>query len=266
MNKMVIPVIVGLLFALNACGVNYNAESISTVQNDKESSEATKTDFEYKNSSATDETQATPLNENNICSFTSVEEMLATLESNQSLPYMVEVNDEETSSLKVIVEQGITWIPVPKYEHVDLPLQNVNGLDNILVEPNSVFGIPIIWYYSELDGADVIISTGILTDEEIKQLGDGSIDALKKWKEDILATLPENPDAIEVSTTTTQSDILINDARLPAIITQYSTDPRYHVEFIADDSIYVKIYIYPEDYDCGVLSELSFIKETITNP
>lgn len=69
-----------------------------------------------------------------------------------------------------------------------------------------------------------------------------------------------------MTVTTDQTELLIDGKKVSVIVAQYSTDPRYHVEFITGDSIYVKIYVYPEDCDRGILNELSFVKESINIP
>lgn len=270
MRQIVLPIIVGLLFILSACEGNSDTGLISASPNENLTSGIVETQSNQKDSPTTDEMQATSVDDNISFSFASVEEMLSAFESAQDQPHMSGsingINDSGANVLESIVEQGIAGVPVPMYGDADLPLRNVSGLDNVVIEPNSVFEMPLIWYYAELDGSDIIISTGVLPSEQLEQIGNGGIAALKELQEGFLATLPEDPNATEVSVTTNQTELFIDGITIPAVITQYSTDPRYHVEFITDDSVYVKIYIYPEDYNRGILTSLSFITEPINEP
>ena len=208
-----------------------------------------------------------PPEEDIFISFESVDDLILTLNTNYE---QGAVGPEGTSMIEVSILQNIAdkitsekRFFVPVYNNFDLPLKNVSNLANILVETNSVYGIPLIWYYAELDGANVIISTGVLSSEQMEQIGNGGIAAWKDMQEELLATLPDNPNADEVTITANLAQIAIGEKSILSSITQYSTDPRYHVEFILDNLLYVKSYIYPEDFDRGILKDLSFEVMTV---
>lgn len=263
MRKVTISIVVGFLLVLSACGWNDVAGQIDSTPDSAQTSGVGQTEFDQDTSSASDDIQAAAPEEHIIIPFESAEEMLLALEASQ---YQAHTTTSATgvNILESIAEQSITGFPVPMYHNAELPLRNASNLDNILVEPYSVFGMPMFWYYAELDGASVIITVGILPNEQIEQIGNGGIAALKDLHTDILATLPEDPNADDVPITTTQSELLIGGNSISVMMNQYAADPRYHVEFIAENAMYVKIYVYPEDYDRGVLAGLSFSTELVT--
>ena len=270
--KRVIVSIIGILIFLSSCANSTVTDPIVTdpmVTNPTvigpTATDPTVTDTvapEMDNDISCNEIQQDEPKENITLAFSSVEEMVQTFSTiqNTNPENITDFDTVELSALQYVAEQEIVrnGLPIPMYGGFELPLRNVNNLDNILIETYSAFDMPIIWYYAKLDGSNVIISTGILSSNQRKQIGDGGVVAWKDMKEELLAALPDDPNADEVTITTNLEQISIGEESILSSITKYSTDPRYHVEFILDDMLYVEIYIYPEDFDRGILKDLSF--------
>lgn len=252
MKKIIISIIIGILVLLSACDSAIVAGSVSQ---------------EVANCKPSEEIQPMEPSENITLEFSSVEEMVRAFNSAQNISAvnMTGFDAAELNALQSVAEVEVieNGLPIPMYDGSELPLRNVNNLSNILIEATSTFGMPVIWYYAELDGSDVIISTGLLSDEQIDQIGTGGIGAWKEIQEEILSTLPSDPNGDEVTVTSNPAQIAIGEENISSIITQYSTDPRCHIEFILNDELYVKIYIYPEDLDRGILEGLSFDAITV---
>lgn len=195
--------------------------------------------------------------------FSTVDEMLGAFgaaDQGQTAMSTTETNSNNIAVIQAVANKSISnnELIVPVYNESSLPLRNVANRDNILVDSTSVYGMPLIWYYSELEGADVIITTGILPEQQIQQIGNGGIVALKELHEELLSELPANPNAADVSVTIREEELSIGDEMLLAVITQYSTDSRCHVEFLVNNLMYVRIYVYPDDLERGVLEKLTF--------
>ena len=225
----ILALAVGLVLALSACSGASNEMEESDTANEEETS--------YISSEA------------EFLTFEDIDDLIGTvssIEDSQSIPGNVVVELRN-----ILISSGI---PVPYYKNTVLPFRNSNNLSNIILETESAFGYPIIWYYAKIDGVNVIVSAGIVPNNIIAQVDNGGIVKLKELHDEMLKTLPSNQPSVEP--TESISSMNIAGENRTVCITQYSTDPRYHIELLIENA-YVKIYAYPETINSGVLSDVS---------